>query len=263
MFRQGKDDIKPRVGPGVVLDTDHPLSRNLLLYVPFVENGGKVFDLVRRNPLATSATPPSWGAGATNFGRVRRYAAASSTQDTIPLTFSSTLPFTWAMMISIDDHTINLHDRASCGNTSQDGSPSLIITSHNVGIYGFKYWFQNAYTSGVIPVVSNRFYLLCLVYNGNTSWTAYLDGVADATAAKAWATNKSNLYIGSGFNGFFGGKVLFTAAWQRMLSLTEMKQLMYEPFCMLRQPRTIMEEAAAAAGIAIPVLTRQYRERWS
>lgn len=259
--------------------TNHPRYRGLVGHWIMNESGGAtIYDLSGSSYNGT-LTNVTWTQGpfgpATNYNGTTSSAAFGDINALDGLSaLTVEMSFTPRALADFA-HFINKRpDAATSGWSVQDGGSGfgdnndmIFLTSGGSATFGhttgnFLAVGQTTHFVGVFDGAgADNPAKLKIYINGLSRTLGYLGTIPTSITANAY-----QLYFGrSGDDGEGRGNldIHYVRIWTRALSADEVWSLYADPFLEWAYPVDDEWNTIAAAGIAIPVLTRQYRERWA
>ncbi len=147
-------------------------------------------------------------------------------------------------------HAVTNHDKGifSMAGAAISGSPWLLLQGQ--GTPSVRWLLLGGYRF-LHPIVLSTWHLISLTYDGAT-WNSYLNGVAATPYSGALGTGVGTYtFWGSGWNGYYAGRIADARMYNRALSAAEVYQ-MYDPATrweLYRPQRRFWAVKAAAGGV--------------
>lgn len=201
-------------------------SMHLWLSAAVNGNAGTTWaDLSGNGRNATKVNSPTYdtaNGGAVQFDGVDDHITVASVTDSL---VSSTSAYTIGLWVRPTGNQ-NARGIFAIQNAVSSTAP-FVLLQRNAGPLTTRWLVNNAYPSSfVYSVPDNAYSLLLISYNGNSSYTAYLNGGNQQTySGGVFGSVPASLFLAQGFNGYFGGRIAEFYMWSSVLSASAVSSL--------------------------------------
>lgn len=254
---------------GVLPRFDHPLTKGLVLCLPFNEAGGnKVYDLSgNRNTgtLTNMAFPPTitsgWNPG--KFGSALAFDGVSASVVTSDLVVSTPVALTalawWRRTGNSGGSTNDYH--IIIRSINGYALNQVLVSKNGDTLYALVYDTATRQDTFTIPNV-NEWHQIGMMWNGSLVF-AILDGILSASPTAATgvlASGSTALFMGrTGGTYYTNGLIDLPCIWNRALSAQEVQELYISPFGMFEERKNYWFIQAPAGGGFVPFPTGDRR----